>query len=407
MRVLLLSQHFWPESFRINEVAQSLLEQGCEVTVLTGKPNYPEGRIFDGYRAGGVQAEAWQGMEIVRVPLVPRGGGGAWRLVLNYLSFIASASVFGARALRGRRFDVVFVYASSPILQVIAAIVLRRLKRAALVTWVQDLWPDSLAITGYVRSPRLLAAVGHVVRWIYRHCDLLLVQSHGFAEAVRPMAGGTPVAYHPNPAERTAAGDGNAVLRLKPGFNIVFAGNLGTVQALETVLDAAELLGADSGIRWWLIGSGARSDWLVEQVRLRGLVNVELPGRFEPRQMPAIYAQADALLVSLHAGEALARTIPSKVQTCLSAGRPILAALSGEGAEVVRRAGAGLCCAPGDAQALAEAASALRDADAGERDRMAAAGLRCAAEHFAPATLAERLVTHFRRAIEGRHRRQL
>ena len=409
MKVLLLSQHFWPESFRINEVAQSLVEQGCEVTVLTGKPNYPDGDIFPGYQVAGVQRERHEGYEIVRVPLMPRGRGGARRLVLNYLSFLAAASVLGPWALRGRRFDAIFVYGTSPILQAIAAIVLKWIKRAALVVWVQDLWPDSLEITGFVRNRRLLAAVAVVVRWIYRRSDLLLVQSPAFVAPVQAMAGPTPVAVHENPADRASASAAFAptALRLDPAaFNIVFAGNLGTVQSLDCVLDAAECLGAHSGVRWVLVGSGARDAWLAEQVKARGLTQVVLAGRLPPEQMPAVFEQADALLVSLTGGPALSRTVPSKIQAYLAAGRPILASMDGEGARVVQAAGAGLACAAEDAAALAAAAQALRDLPPEARQRMGEAGRRYYAEHYDPDRLARALVGHLTGAVAARNRQE-
>ncbi len=405
MKILLLSQHFWPESFRINEVAQSLVEQGCEVTVLTGKPNYPEGQVFPGYRAGGIQRERRDGYEIVRVPLLPRGAGGARRLVQNYLSFLFCASVLGPWALRAQRFDAIFVYGTSPILQAIAGIVLKWLKGAALVAWVQDLWPDSLEMTGFVKNRRALAAVAVVVRWIYRRCDLLLVQSRAFLVPVRAMAGATPVDYHPNPGDRETASvalDEPALRLDAQAFNIVFAGNLGTVQALEAVLDAAEQLGSASPVRWWLIGSGARSAWLAEQIEARGLSRVMLPGRFEPAQMPAIFAQADALLVSLCKGPAMSLTIPSKIQAYLAAGRPILAAMDGEGARVVAEAGAGMASPAEDAAALAAAARQLQSLNAEARQAMGVAGRRYYEEHFAPDMLARALVAQFDCAIKNR-----
>ncbi|WP_457445530.1 glycosyltransferase family 4 protein [Roseateles sp. P5_E4] len=404
MKVLLLSQHFWPESFRINEIAQSLVEQGCEVTVLTGKPNYPEGHLFPGYRVGGIQRERHEGYDIVRVPLLPRGVGGAKRLVLNYLSFLFCASVMGPWALRGRRFDAIFVYGTSPILQAIAAVVLKWIKGAALVVWVQDLWPDSLQITGFVKNPRLLSAVATVVRWIYRRSDLLLVQSPAFVAPVEAMAGGTPVLVHENPGDRASSKPRvPTLLQLDAAqFNIVFAGNLGTVQSLDCVLDAAERLGADSGVRWVLVGSGARDGWLAEQVARRGLTQVQLAGRLPPEQMPAVFEQADALLVSLTGGPALSRTVPSKIQAYLAAGRPILASMDGEGARVVRAAGAGLASAAEDAGALAATALALQAMPPEQRQGMGEAGRRYYAEHYEPDRLAKALVGHFERAVAAR-----
>lgn len=404
MRVLVFSQHFWPESFAINAVVRQLREAGCEVLVLTGQPNYPEGQTFSGYRAWHVGREAGPDCEILRVPLVPRGRGGALRLTLNYLSFILSAGVLGPWLLRGRRVDVVFVYGTSPILQALGAWVVARFKGAALVLWVQDLWPDSLSLAGYVKNAAALRAVGRVVSFIYRRADLLLAQSRGFVAPIRALAGPTPIDVHPNPGrEPQAVVQRPAGLRLLPGFNIVFAGNLGTVQALPTVLEAARLLGAHSGIRWVLVGSGARAAWLAEQVRAGGLeATVQLPGRFDPADMPALYAQADALLVSLDGGEALSRTVPSKLQDYFSAGRPVLASLDGEGAEWVRDAGAGLATPANDARALAAAAVQLRDMGAQARACMGEAGRRCFEQHFAPAALAQRLVAHFERVVTRR-----
>ena len=398
MNVLIISQHYWPETFRINEVAESLQRAGCRVRVLTGQPNYPDGVAFPGYRPWKVCTEEHGGYTIHRVPLVPRGRGTALRLVANYLSFLASACVLGPWSLRGRDVDVIFVYGTSPILQAIAGVVLKVVKRARLVTWVQDLWPQSLEVTGFVRNRRLLGAVATVVRWIYRRSDLLLVQSHAFMPPVKAMAGRTPVAYHPNPGELAfgvRVPQGPPALTLEPGFNVVFAGNFGTVQALDTVVRAAELLKTHRDIRLVLIGSGGRSDWLKSEVARLGLQNVVLPGRFPPDAMPGILAQASALLVSLTRGEIMSQTVPSKVQAYLAAGRPIVASLDGEGARVVREAGAGVTCPAEDEQALADGILKLRDASVDERLRMGQAGRRYYEQHFDPELLARRLARSF------------
>lgn len=396
MKLLVLSQHFWPESFRINEVAELLQAEGCEVTVLTGQPNYPEGVVRAGYSATAVGTEKLSGMTICRVPLVPRGKGSAIRLVANYLSFVVSAGLFGMWHLRGQRFDAVLVYATSPVLQAIPAIWLARLKGARLATWVQDLWPESLSATGYVRHPRLLSAVGKVVRWIYRHNDLLLVQSQAFVRAVTPMAGGTPVVYHPNPGELAFASPADSTqipaLTLTPGFNVVFAGNLGTVQALGTVLDAADRLRHTApDVRFVIVGSGSRGNWLHEQSKARDLHNVQLPGRFEPAQMPAILAQADVLLVSLARDPLMSLTVPSKLQAYLAAGRPVIASLDGEGAKIVDESGAGLSCPAEDAGALATAVLQLRALPPDARQQMAQQGHAYYAQHFEPRALAAQL----------------
>ncbi len=402
LKILVISQHYWPENFRINEVAESLHRAGCDVRVLTGQPNYPEGVVYPGYRAASVRREEHLGITIHRVPLVPRGHGKAWRLVANYLSFLFSACVLGPWVLRGQRVDVIFVYGTSPMLQATAGIVLKFFKRAPLAVWVQDLWPQSLEATGFVHNQRLLDAVGSVIRWIYRRSDLLLAQSKSFVTSVQAMAGNTPVEYHPNPGEK-AYGQlvprGAAALQLEPGFNVLFAGNLGKVQSLDMLLEAADLLRSHTDVRFVLVGSGSRSAWLHGEVARRVLPNVSLPGRFAPDAMPGILAQASALLLSLSRSDILSQTVPSKLQAYLAAGRPIIASLDGEGAWVVEDAKAGVTCPSEDAPALARAVLRLRAESPEELRRMGEAGRSYYERNFDPAMLAGRLIQRFEQLV--------
>ncbi len=394
MKVLVLSQYFWPETFCITEVAHSLRNLGHDVSVLTGQPNYPEGVIPPGYSAVSLSTQIHQDLTIHRVPILPRGSGSALRLLLNYLSFIVSAIVFGPWLLRARRFDVILVYAPSPILQAIPAVWLAWLKQAKLVTWVQDLWPESLSATAFVRDQKILGAVAAVVRWIYRKSNLLLVQSQAFIDPVERMAGVTPVVYHPNPGKLACAKspkERSSSLLLDTGFNVVFAGNLGSVQALDTVLAAAQLLRHEQGVRFVLVGSGSRSQWLEEAINQLGLDNVKLPGRFPASDMPSILAQASALLVSLVKDPIMSQTVPSKVQAYFAAGKPIIASMDGEGARVVIEACAGITCPAEDAQALADAVIRLRDAPPEELEQMSRRGLSFYEKNFEPKLLATRL----------------
>ena len=406
MKILVVSQYFWPEGFRINEVAESLCRMGCEVTVLTGAPNYPDGNVYAGYSALTLRTQQRGEVRIQRVPVIPRGTGRALRLALNYLSFVAAACVFGPWLLRGRSFDTVLVYAPGPILPAIPALLIGRLKRAPVVTWVQDLWPESLEATGFVRNVRALELVRRLVQWIYRRHDLLLVQSRAFVDAVRPMAGATPVVYHPNPGElppRSVAGNPESTLRLKPGFNVVFAGNLGTVQALDTILDAAELARRHTDLQWVLVGSGSRSGWVAEEVERRGLTQVSLPGRVPPEQMPAIFAQASALLVTLARNPLMSLTVPSKIQAYLAAGRPIVAAIDGEGARIIEEAGAGVTCGAGDSAALCDAVLRLKSLPVDELAELGEAGIRYYRANFDADVLAERLIERLSGIVQSSH----
>ena len=401
MKILIASQYYWPENFRINDIAKTLLEKGIEVEVLTGKPNYPRGEMFSGYRAWGCQRETHQGININRIPLLARGSGGM-RLALNYLSFIVSGLLFAPWMLRKKKFDVIFIYAPSPILQAIPAIFLGWLKGCPVVLWVQDLWPESLSATGYVKNRFLLRMVETMVRYIYRHTDSILIQSEAFRVPVaRLTRDADKIRYYPNAVETTLPSsappspEADALTKdIAQGFSVVFAGNLGTAQSVETIIDAAEKLRAHADVRFFLVGSGSRLDWLRLEIARRGLSNVILPGRFPPTAMPAFYAAASALLVSLSDEAIFAYTIPSKLQGYLAAGRPIIASLNGEGARVVAEANAGVGCAAGDAGALAAAVMHLRSLSQPERAVLGDNGRRYAAEHYSLDRLANDLIVH-------------
>ena len=404
MKILIVSQYFFPEDFRINVVVQSLIKKGVEVDVLTGKPNYPDGIFFPGYHALGCQTHSFMGAMVYRLPIFARGKSSAWRLVFNYLSFVFSGLFFAPFMLWRKRYDVVFVYAPSPILQVIPAVWLAWIKGAKLVTWVQDLWPESLRATGFVRNQMILGILKATVSWLYRKNDLLLVQSKAFVVPVVQMAGSTRVIYHPNPGESSFSlpnVDGGYPLKLEPGFNVVFAGNLGTVQALDTLMDAAEILLPYHEISLVLVGSGSRSAWLEKQVLYRNLKNVHLPGRFSAGEMPSILSQASVLLVSLVRSTIMSQTVPGKIQVYLSSGRPIIAALDGEGARVVIESGAGLTCPAEDATALAQAVLQLRATSADELKRMGDSGRRYYDENFDPAFLARKLLERLDDVVNG------
>ncbi|NIM39981.1 MAG: glycosyltransferase [Hydrogenophaga sp.] len=403
MKLLIVSQYCWPEVFGINALAQALAQRGVKVTVLTGQPNYPEGRVFPHYRATGLTRETLGDVDILRVPLAPRGQGGV-RLALNYLSFILAAGLLGPWVLRGRSFDAVLVYAPSPLLQALPAIPIAWLKRAPLAVWVQDLWPESLSATGFIRNQRVLAAVRHVVRYIYRHTDSILIPSEAFREPIAALAPAPArIHYYPNAwtAESGAAQVSESARQLAAemaqGFSVAFTGNLGTAQALDAVIDAARQLQAiGSPVRLYLIGSGSLSDWLAQQVREHSLRNVSLPGRFAQSDIPALLAASSAVLLTLRDEPIFAYTVPSKLQAYLAAGRPIIAAINGEAARLVREADAGLSCPAGDATALAKAVQAMHGLDEGRRAAMGDNAGRYAAAHFSLPQLTDDLIEHLR-----------
>jgi glycosyltransferase involved in cell wall biosynthesis len=408
MKCLIWSQYYWPENFRINEIVQSLAEKGLEVEVLTGKPNYPGGRCFPGYRFWDCTRELHGKVTVHRIPIIPRRTG-AFSLALNYLSFIVSGCLAAPWLLRKRQYDVIFVFAPSPILQAIPAIWIRHLKKCPAILWVQDLWPESLAATGFVRSPFLLGGVRKVVRWIYRSVDLLLVQSRAFVDPVQSMAGKTPVAYYPNSFTDNVGclpADCPPLPDLDHGFVILFAGNIGAAQAVEVILDAAIRLRACPDIRFVIVGNGSRREWMIDEIRRHDLRNVELPGSYPVEAMPILMAKASVLLATLADTEIFRQTVPSKIQAYLAAGRPVIACLNGEGARIIEDAGAGLSCPAEDGERLAECILRLYGMPGHELKALGESGRRYFLNFFSHEKLVDQLIVLIAAAIQSSQGRQ-
>jgi glycosyltransferase involved in cell wall biosynthesis len=395
LRTLIVSQYFWPENFRINDVAKTLVEKGVEVEVLTCKPNYPSGKTLLGYPAWKCQQEIHEGAQIHRIPFFPRGNS-AWRLGLNYLSFIISSLFFAPWMLRKKKFDVIFVYAPSPILQAIPAIFLGWLKGCPVVLWVQDLWPESLSATGYVQNRWVLKLVEQVVRFIYRHVDLLLVQSRAFEGPVRALAAVTPIEYYPNSVDdaftMAITNEVPIIPGLGEGFSVMFAGNIGMAQAVGVIVEAASLLKSYRDIHFIVLGDGSSRQWMLKEAEKRALNNLHLPGRFPIETMPGFMQKASALLVTLTDQPIFAATVPNKVQAYLAAGKPIIACLNGEGARLVVEAGAGLATPAEDAKALAETILQLYSLTPVERKNMGENGRQYFQKHFNHDHLVDQLI---------------
>ncbi len=381
MKILFITQYFWPENFRINHLSQALSERGHDVTILTGKPNYPTGSFFPGYTFLGQKKELFHKAQVVRVPLIPRRSGSGLHLAINYLSFALAACLIGPFRCHGK-YDVVFVFEPSPFTVGLPGMLFRWLKKAPMIFWVQDLWPESLAATGAVRSPRILKWVGHMVQMIYRRCDRVLIQSEAFKEPV-VAAGANPerTYYFPNWAETlyrpmSLPADAAEHDEIPEGFCIMFAGNLGEAQSLETIIQAAAWIkehGED--VVWVLIGDGRRLAWMKSEVKCLGLEKqIHFLGCRPMEAMPRYFSLADALLVTLRPDPIFSRTIPSKVQSYLACGRPIVAALDGEGARIVHDSAAGVVVGAGDADALAKAVISLKAMSADEREQMGQRG---------------------------------
>jgi colanic acid biosynthesis glycosyl transferase WcaI len=396
MRLLLVSQYFWPENFRVNDLVAELLSRGHEVTILTGLPNYPSGKVFKEFRDDPQFFSNYQGAEIIRVPLIPRGNK-KLILFLNYLTFAISASIFGAWKLRNRKFDVIFTCQLSPVTVAIPALIIKKIKKIPMILWVLDIWPDSLQAVGVIRSKLLLSLIGKLVSIIYNHSDLILVQSRSFVSVIgKYTKENKEILYFPSWSDLVF--DKNHIkiapeIPLKKNcFNIVFTGNIGNAQDFPSILKAAENLKNLLSVRWLIIGDGSMVRWVEKEIKARGLEDCFfLLGKFPNERMPSFMMHADALLISLDNKPIFGLTIPAKLQVYLSSGIPILGMIDGEAKKIIHESGAGLACSAKDFHSLVDAILKLSAMSPKEREVMGERGLKYGSQQFDKSKLMDRL----------------
>jgi colanic acid biosynthesis glycosyl transferase WcaI len=360
MKILVVTQYFWPEQFKIIDLCHELVARGHEITVYTGLPNYPEGEFLDGYSYLGPYKEKLDKIKVIRAPLIPRGKNKSFQLALNFISFCISASLLAPFLVRGK-FDKIFVYEPSPITVAIPAIVLKFFKRTPIILWVLDLWPESLEATGVVKNKVALSLVRILVKWIYRNCDKIFITSKGFAPKILSM--GIPqekIMYWPQWAEAFFSNlenddhyhDENIPVE---GFKIMFAGNIGSSQDFETIVEAASILKDKKNIKFLILGDGIMKKWAEEEVAKRKLGETFFfLGKKPVEMMPYYFSKADVMMVSLTNTELFSITVPAKVQAYLASGKPILGSLNGEGAAIIDQWKAGLTCNATNPEMLAK-----------------------------------------------------
>lgn len=372
MKILVVSQYFRPESFRVNEIVDWLVQHGHEVSVLTGFPNYPEGSFFRGFGFPRWTRSVESGVEVFRVPIISRGNGSPFRLALNYLSFVFTGWLSSALFLRNRNVDLVFCYAPSPIIQALVGIWYSKVKRCKFILNVQDLWPESVTHTIGAKSTALLSTIDSIVKFIYRKTDLLLVSSEPFGSIIRKKCPEANVKYWPNSVSPIfyPGDEGSAEADYRSDeVVIVFAGNLGSVQHLDILIGAADLLRHRRDIFFDVYGAGSKAAWLEEEKQTRKLSNLRLHGKKPVSEMPAIFQSASALLISLVDAPIFRATVPNKLQAYMASGRPIIGCISGESAHLIRKAEAGVVV-----------------------DEMSSKGLARAVEEFAARSMDQRMV---------------
>lgn len=357
MRILIVTQYFWPESFRINDIVLSLKERGHEVTVFTGKPNYPKGIFSEGYTFFNKRVEYWNDIKVYRAPVIPRGKGKGIQLFVNYISFAIFACI---RLLFIRdKFDKIFVYEPSPITIGLPGILAKYKFKAPMYFWVQDLWPESISAAGGVKNKSILAILNWLTKFIYNHSKKVLVQSKAFIPYIlNQNIEESKLVYYPNSTEnyyKELDPDEDLLKSLPQGKKIMFAGNIGESQSFETLLSAALLLKNENiKLQWIILGDGRMKEVVNQRVKELNLQDAfHLLGAFPSTLMPKYFSCADALLVSLKKDQIFSYTIPSKIQSYLACGKPILTSLDGEGSRIIQEANAGFTSPAEDPIALA------------------------------------------------------
>ena len=388
MKILILTQFYDPEPLpKLHELAHGLHERGHEVTVITGFPNYPYGKLYPGYAMRPWSIDTADGVRVVRLPLYPDHSRSTVRRMANYGSFALSASVLGPWLCGAA--DVMYVW-DPPLTIGMAALAIGMARRVPFVYAVHDLWPEMPLAAGMLEDGAVVRMLERFGRFVYRRAAVVGVVSPAFVDHL--AAKGVPrekievltdwvdeALYRPVPADPSLA----ARLGTTGRFNVVFGGQLGVAQHLETVLDAARLLESRPEVQLLLVGDGVEQARLERRAADMGLGNVRFTGRFPAAEMPAVYALADVLLIHLQADPAFRMSIPGKTYPYMACGKPVLAAVAGVTADIIRDATAGLTCPPEDAEAMAEAVVRLLEMPAEERVRMGESARRAAVAKYA------------------------
>lgn len=395
-RILVVSQHYWPENFRITDICAGFLSHDIEVDVLCGLPNYPKGDWFDGYGYCSPRRQTHNGTEIFRAGEIRRKGNTSIRIFLNYISF-PIFSLFHLPRLIGRHYDAVFCYETSPVLMMLPAIVYAKLHRIPLTTYVLDLWPENLYSVLPIKNKALRAIAGGISHWFYRRSDRLIAMSDGLCETLTRIAPKRQVTTIPQYCEDFYAEDVyDATLqqRFANQFTILFAGNISPAQNLDLLVTCAQKLKQNNrnDIHFVIVGDGMSRNALEQSILSSDTETFfTFEGQRPVTDIPAYHTQADALFAALTPSADLGLTVPAKITSYMAAGKPCLVCVDGEATRIIHEAGCGLTCQAGNADALYQNIITLADMSAKQRAALGASGRAYYNAHFKRAPLLEKL----------------
>ncbi|MDF2534521.1 MAG: glycosyltransferase [Bacillales bacterium] len=400
--ILVLSQYFYPEQFRINDMCIEWVKRGYRVTVLTGIPNYPYGKFFKGYGFFKKTKESWNGMEIIRIPLIPRGKTPIG-LILNYLSFVFSGYIW--KMFTKVKTDLVFMYEVSPMTQTLIGVWYAKKLKIPCYLYVQDLWPENVEIVTGVHNKTILNNIGKMVDYVYKNCQKIFTTSESFVkEITKRGVESSKVSYWPQYAEEfytpIKAKNENKIID-NGKFKIIFTGNIGLAQGLEILPKVAQILKENQvNVCFYIVGDGRNKLNLVKSINACQVNEMFIMIDRQPAEkIPELLSACDAGFISFMDNPLFSMTIPAKLQSYMACGIPVIASASGETAEIIKKADCGLVCEIGNASALANIIQEMSKKDEDELSSMGENAYEYCNKHFDKTLLMDKMENYFNESI--------
>lgn len=389
MKILLVTQYFYPENFKGNDIAFEMQKKGHEVTVLTGIPNYPKGEFFNGYGYFKRRRETVNGVKVIRTFLIPRGNSTAIPLMVNYFTWFVFASFYAVYLALSKKFDKIIVQQLSPVMMGLPAVVVKKIQKIPVYFWVLDLWPESLESAGGIKNKKILGFFESMVKFLYRNSDKILISSKGFKQSILKKGNfEDKIIYFPNWAEKSInESKQNVEINLPKfpsGFNILFAGNVGVAQDLVNAIKAMEIvLKQNKKINFLILGDGRDRKRLEKLVLEKNIEkNIHFFGKYPIETMSYFFSKADCMFVSLKNEPIFSLSLPAKVQAYMSVGKPIISMMNGEGYNIINEADCGFAVHAEDYKDLADKILEIEKLPVIERQRLGENGKSFYQENF-------------------------
>jgi glycosyltransferase involved in cell wall biosynthesis len=406
IHILVIAQYFYPEQFRINDICTEWVKRGYKVTVITGIPNYPQGKYYDGYGLFKMRKEIYNGIDIIRLPLIPRGNN-AFMLVLNYFSFVISGLFW--KMLTKVKADYVFIFEVSPMTQALPGVWYARKRKIPCYLYVQDLWPENVEIITGIKNTFIIGSIGKMVDYIYRGCSRIFTTSEGFIQSIHKR--GVPldkIEFWPQYAEDFYVPIEEIIISeisKDDAFNIIFTGNIGAAQGLDILPKAAEIIKtiSEKRIRFNIVGDGRYKNEIIKIVNTKGLDDMfNFISKQPATSIPKFIAACDVAFLSLTDSPLFEMTIPAKLQSYMACGIPSVVSAIGETAKIIKESNSGLCGRPGNAEELADNIIDLSNKSKEELKQLGANARKYYDSHFNKYILLDKMDKYFSDSIEWR-----